>query len=71
MTVARQLYRDGFHWLEAVGAARGRFDAALDLIEISEDNLIGYAYSRIPEVEKSLEEKMEEVKTEIRRMLSR
>jgi hypothetical protein len=30
---ARQLYRDGFPWLEAVGAAKGKLDAALDLLE--------------------------------------
>ncbi|KAF2659692.1 hypothetical protein K491DRAFT_775399 [Lophiostoma macrostomum CBS 122681] len=34
--VARQIYRDGFSWLEALGSARGRFDAALDVLEVSD-----------------------------------
>ncbi|OCL05464.1 hypothetical protein AOQ84DRAFT_366620 [Glonium stellatum] len=36
--VARQIYRDGFHWLEAVGLAKGRKDAAVELIEVAETN---------------------------------
>ncbi|KAF2873814.1 hypothetical protein BDV95DRAFT_567806 [Massariosphaeria phaeospora] len=36
--VARQMYRDGFPWLEAVGAAKGRLDAAVDVIELCEGN---------------------------------
>jgi len=31
---AKQLYSDGFHWLEAMGAAKGKFDAAVDIIEL-------------------------------------
>ena len=31
---ARQIYRDGFHWLEAVGSAKGKKDAAAELIEV-------------------------------------
>ncbi|KAJ4990122.1 hypothetical protein SVAN01_04403 [Stagonosporopsis vannaccii] len=33
---AQQLYRDAFPWLEAVGHGRGKFDAALDVLEIAE-----------------------------------
>lgn len=36
--VARQIYRDGFHWLEAVGSAKGKKDAAVELIEVLEGN---------------------------------
>lgn len=36
--VARQLYRDGFHFLEAIGAARGNQDAAIDVVEIHENH---------------------------------
>jgi len=32
---AIRFYRDAFQWLEAVGAAKGKADAALDLIEMS------------------------------------
>lgn len=34
--VARQIYRDGFHWLEAVGVAKGNYDAAVGLISLAE-----------------------------------
>lgn len=33
---AQQLYRDAFPWLEAVGHSKGRFDAALDVLEVAE-----------------------------------
>ncbi|KAF2111513.1 hypothetical protein BDV96DRAFT_184259 [Lophiotrema nucula] len=46
MWVARQLYRDSFPWLEAVGVAKGRFDAAVDLIELAEHNFEGYGWRR-------------------------
>ena len=62
--VAKQLYRDGFHWLEAVGAARGKFDAAIELIEIPERNLNGYGYDDL-----SPDEKLEEFRTELRKLL--
>jgi hypothetical protein len=49
--VARQLYRDGFPWLEAVGAAKGKLDAALDLLELcspqlAEDEEREYGFNR-------------------------
>ena len=34
---ARQLYRDGVHWMEEVGRAKGRIDAAVDIIEMGEE----------------------------------
>ena len=34
---AEQLYRDAFPWLEAVGVAKGKVDAALEVLQISED----------------------------------
>ncbi|KAF2997142.1 hypothetical protein E8E13_005079 [Curvularia kusanoi] len=33
---AQQFYRDAFPWLEAVGSAKGKFDAALDIIELTD-----------------------------------
>lgn len=33
-SVARTFYRDAFPWLEAVGAAKGKLDAAVDIIEV-------------------------------------
>lgn len=67
--VAKQLYRDGFHWLEAMGAAKGRFDAAIDIIDISEANLTCHGYLYIRAGGLSPEEKMEEFKAELRKML--
>lgn len=37
--IAQQIYRDAFPWLEAVGHARGKFDAALDVLELSDESL--------------------------------
>ena len=34
---AQQLYRDAFPWLEAIGHAKGRFDAAVDIIRVDTD----------------------------------
>ena len=62
--VARQLYRDGFHWLEAVGAAKGKYDAAVELIEIPEVHLTNvYCSGPSPESE------MEKFRAELRKML--
>jgi hypothetical protein len=44
--VARQIYRDGFHWLEAVGVAKGKTDAAVDIITLADHNLTGRAWRR-------------------------
>lgn len=68
--IAKQLYRDGFHWLEAVGATKGRVDAAVELIEISEGILTtGYGYRRSQGDDVSAEEVMEEFRAALRRML--
>ena len=69
--VAMQVYRDGFHWMEAVGAARGRFDAALEIIEVVDENFDG-RYSYGPDGSKprpSHEESMEVFKNELRQLL--
>ncbi|KAF2264814.1 hypothetical protein CC78DRAFT_220846 [Lojkania enalia] len=44
--IARQLYRDGFPWLEAVGMAKGRDDAAIDIVELSSENFRGRGWRR-------------------------
>lgn len=41
--IARQLYRDGFHFLEAIGAARGNQDAGSDVVDIHDTH-----FSHIP-----------------------
>lgn len=67
---AKQLYRDGFHWLEAVGVAKGKFDAAIDVIEIEPGFMHVYSYGRVIRRGNSSEEKKEEFRAELRRLLS-
>ncbi|EOA87190.1 hypothetical protein ACJQWK_10361 [Exserohilum turcicum] len=43
---AGQLYRDAFPWLEAVGAAKGKADAALDVLHLGEDCFQGHRWGR-------------------------
>jgi len=40
---AEQLYRDAFPWMEAIGAAKGKVDAALDVLEVP-DEAFDYNY---------------------------
>ncbi|KAF2004315.1 hypothetical protein P154DRAFT_560774 [Amniculicola lignicola CBS 123094] len=44
--VARQIYRDAFPWLEAVGAAKGKVDAAVDQLTVSNTNFQGRFWQR-------------------------
>lgn len=37
-SIARQLFRDGHHFMEAYGTANGSKDAVVDIIELGEDN---------------------------------
>lgn len=70
---ARQLYRDGFHWLEAMGVAKGNFDAAVGIIEIQEihgDNFNQYyRYGVEPKEKPTEEELLEEFRGELRKLL--
>jgi hypothetical protein len=53
---ARQFYRDGFPWLEAVGAAKGKLDAALDLLELCspDDNCRNADYEEVEPFKREL-----------------
>jgi hypothetical protein len=66
-----QVYRDAFHWLEAVGTATGRWDAALDVIEVQEDNFAINRYSMIGSQRQTIshEEQMEAFQDELRKLL--
>ena len=66
--IAKQLYRDGFLWLEAVGAGKGKFDAGVDMIEIADEYLTRF----LPrwEAKKTPDELREEFRAELRRLLS-
>jgi hypothetical protein len=46
---AQQLYRDAFPWLEAIGSAKGKADAAVDVLHLSEAALRYYHRSNTHE----------------------
>lgn len=54
-SVARQIYRDAFPWLEAVGNAKGRFNAALDVLDMDEECL-EWRFSQINSQSPTVEE---------------
>ena len=64
---AKELYRGGFRWLEAIGAAKGSPDAGVDIITVNESNsprwMQNFAGSR--------EEWMKVFGAELRRLLQR
>lgn len=68
--IARQLYRDGHHWFEAVGLAKGKSDAAIDIIEVCKTSLqpVGGGYYGVSP-KKSSEETLEEFRGELRKLL--
>jgi len=70
MSTARQFYRDGFHYLEGIGTAKGRFDAAVNVIEISPENVESHRYRSDGTDEHSVEERMEQFRGELRKLLS-
>lgn len=63
--VARQVYRDAFPWLEAVGAAKGRADAAVDMITIAQENFDRHSWYRRNRPETDRGDDMQEFKTEL------
>jgi hypothetical protein len=68
-SAARQLYRDAFPWLEAVGNAKGRFDAAIDILEMDGVS-IGF-YDRSTRSQQELEKaELAKFNAELRRHLA-
>lgn len=65
---ARQLYRDGFHWLEAMGVAKGTFDAAVDIVDMEAENFARFHYQNITG-NPTEEELREEFQSELRKLL--
>jgi hypothetical protein len=65
--VAMQVYRDAFHWLEAVGTAKGKWDAALEVVEVLEENFD--ESQRYSQVKLSHEEQMAAFQNELRKLL--
>lgn len=65
---AKQLYRDGFRWLEALYAAKGT--AGFDIIELHKDNFEEQRYGRFggtPPKQHSHEESMKLFKEELKK----
>ena len=67
--IAKQLYRDGFYWLEAVGTGKRKCDAAVEIIEIANEYLTRNIYFGVGRDPKP-DELMEEFRAELRRLLS-
>jgi hypothetical protein len=69
--VARQFYQDAFPWIDAVGVSKGRFDAALDILELSPHNFTHNDHrAKLNDAE--LEAKnTEKFKEEVRKLLYR
>ena len=71
-SVAMQVYRDGFHWLEAVGLAKGKFDAAVGIIELLPENFDDSRWYRAgtgTQEKPSHEEQMKVFQNELTRLL--
>ena len=68
-SVAKQLYCDGINWLETVGAAKGNFDAAIELIDIPDGSLNVELRTWAPNPSMTTEEKLEEFRAELRKWL--
>ncbi|KAL9631800.1 MAG: hypothetical protein Q9204_004065 [Flavoplaca sp. TL-2023a] len=70
---ARQFFRDGHNWLEAVGANEGRRDAAVDRIQLGPENFARSRYGVDSTDGNTDEQKMEKMttifQTELRRLL--
>ena len=45
--IAMQVYREAFHWLKAIGVAKRKRDAALEVIEIREENFSASIYGTV------------------------
>jgi hypothetical protein len=67
--VARKTFRDCYPWLEAIGKAKGKPDAAIDMVRIHESNFRRH-YSRGNALEETnMEENLEGFRKELRRLL--
>ena len=62
---ARQLYRDGHHWLEAVGLAKGKKDAGIGIVHIGD----GFFNSPYHHVQTGGKTRLEEFQSELRKLL--
>lgn len=71
--VAKQIYRDGHHYLEAIGNAKGRYDAAVEVLDFNPDNWTApswhkYGNDTTPK-DLNPSESLEEFRAELRKRL--
>jgi hypothetical protein len=67
---ARQIYRDGFPWLEAVGMAKGKVDAAVDIVDLCGDNFLRWYANNGSQTTAEMEKKnVESFKGELSKLL--
>lgn len=71
LRTARDFFRDGHAWLEAVGAKEGRRDAAVDRIQIGSQNISRYGGYDTDDTtyEENLEKMRTTFRAELRRLL--
>jgi len=67
--VAQQVYRDGFAWLEAVGRERGRWDAGVEVLRLSEENWCGGNLWGVKKSEEEVQKALRTFGRELRRLL--
>lgn len=67
--VARKIYRDAFLWMEAVGSYKGKYDAALDIVELHEANFGLFRCSK-SHSEDEVKKNKDLYQKELRRLLS-
>lgn len=65
--VAKQIFRDGFHWIEAM-ATRNGIDAAVAVIEVSEENLSLPRYISEGTTEAGCEDVLKEFRAELKKL---
>ena len=69
--LARQFYRDGHYFLEAIGNARGQRDAAVDVLELSDSTFDqSNVYWRSEAEHTDVEKLKERFRTELRELLT-
>jgi hypothetical protein len=71
--VARKIFRDCYHWLVAVGEAKGDPYAALDVLKVRQSNFSEYARGHQGEMHRTnlMMSAEEEMKQHLRKLLDR
>jgi hypothetical protein len=67
--VARKTFRDCYPWLEAIGKAKGKTDAGVEIIRIDEENFDGHVWRAGGYQVPKIDEELEVFRKELRRLL--